>query len=157
MENETFYSLLSQNLAEQLQGYEQLYQLAFTKRKSIINNQMESLAKLIQEEKGLMQMLNQLEEVRQRIMGTTTATTLHEVLSTCPDPVWHNRLLEQQHQLVQSIEQLRQLNEQNQDLIEESLHYLEKTITEVTAAPEEDLFYGPQSVGGKRHLFDSKA
>jgi flagellar biosynthesis/type III secretory pathway chaperone len=166
-EIEPLVKVLQEILATNLE----VHNLENRKKETLIKGDMEELSSIVNEETRLIRLLGKLEEDRSLVVKQlakeanlpSSDPTLRELLSHVKDPVDRNRLEELQLQLVSLMKEIQQVNELNQQLIQQSLDYINYTIDLITDAPDEQVYQKPlqrESVTyhqPKRSLFDTKA
>ncbi|MGE6553902.1 flagellar protein FlgN [Exiguobacterium artemiae] len=118
-----------------------LLELAEEKKQVLIQNDMQRLSQLVKEEPIHLKRIEQLEQQRLTQMGTMTMT---EWLQTHPEDVNSMR------RLLQTIGQLKVLNELNAELLTQSLHYLNWHL-ELLIPEADDFTYG-QSALDRAHF-----
>lgn len=150
---------------------EQLVNLSQRKKDVLIQGNIDSLSKLIQEESKLVRLLGKLEEERISRMKEYLASkgihteelTLTQLLEIIPSKVDQIQIQELADKLQQSIQQLQQHNQLNSKLIQDSLNYVNDSIELMTDQSKEAINY--QRPAGKlktnstsaRSFFDTKA
>ncbi|WP_214847117.1 flagellar protein FlgN [Exiguobacterium sp. s193] len=121
--------------------HEALLDLAKEKKDVLIQNDMRRLSQIVKEEPVYLKRIEQLEQQRSAQMGDLTMT---EWLQGHPEDVDSLR------QLLQTIGQLKRLNDLNAELLEQSLHYLDWHLQ--LLIPEADDFTYGQSALDRTHF-----
>lgn len=148
--------------------HEALLSLAQHKREVVISGQIDRLNELLKEEEQLVDQLEKVEEerlacVRKIIpdVGEEQPVTISQLLERM-DAHDRNVIQEQMKALLHLVEQLKLANEQNQELVQESLNFTQHTLNVLTANPTEDYLYTPKQSAADANsrtsgLFDRKA
>ena len=156
-------------LDEQTELYGQLLETANEKTPVLVHNEVDKLNGILQKERKLIAKAEQLEQ--QRILQThrhfaslgyiSRMNTLRELIQSVHQPEMKQRLLEQQQTLQGLLGELRRSNELNQQLIQQSLAFINYSIDLVVDDPAEDMVYQhPQKSngsGGRNGIFDTRA
>lgn len=150
---------------------EQLVNLSQRKRDILVQGNIDSLSKLIQEESKLVRLLGKLEEVRiSRMKGyleskgvLTEELTLSQLLQIIPEKADQTQIQELADKLQQTIQELQEHNELNAKLIQDSLNYINESIELMTDQSKETINYQRPAGNAKakstsaRSFFDTKA
>ena len=146
--------------------HENLLRLAGDKTEAIKKNDMEKVEKLMLDEQKYIQAINQIETKRQQdvalFLGNPDGSfTLQDVIGLAEEQD-KIRLTEQREQLLALIDDLKQLNSLNQQLIYQSLQYVNLSLDLLRPQSVHYNYDKPANAGvGKkafsRGMFDSKA
>jgi flagellar biosynthesis/type III secretory pathway chaperone len=164
-----FQALISTMTA--LNGFHNtLLELVDDKKHVLIHNNVEKLTQIIAKENKLMKQIGEMDRQRVEAIGNflvdrgfkpnpkVTVSDLSKIIFNVEDK---NVLKDLQKQLTSTIHKLRQKNVVNQQLIEQSLAFIDYSLDLYVGTPEEDAFYHnpqKQAKGNKRPgLFDAKA
>ncbi|GIO01379.1 flagellar protein FlgN [Brevibacillus laterosporus] len=163
--NELFAVL--DNLTELHQA---LYTLALEKREVLVKNDMQQLTDLIKKEQQLLKAVQRTELLRKDMTNTifnekgvtVTDGTLQDVIRLCTDVEMKNHLTQRREELLRVIGKLKEENEQNQQLLQYSLDFVNMSLDLFTDRPEEDFIYknpGNQQIhlSMNRSIFNHKA
>ncbi|MCR8984021.1 flagellar protein FlgN [Brevibacillus laterosporus] len=163
--NELFAVL--DNLTELHQA---LYTLALEKREVLVKNDMQQLTDLIKKEQQLLKAVQRTELLRKDMTNTifnekgvtVTDGTLQDVIRLCTDVEMKNQLTQRREELLRVIGKLKEENEQNQQLLQYSLDFVNMSLDLFTDRPEEDFIYknpGNQQIHSSmnRSIFNHKA
>jgi flagellar biosynthesis/type III secretory pathway chaperone len=156
-------------LDEQAELYNQLLDSANEKTPVLVKGDVEQLNVILQKERKLIARAEQLEQ--QRILEThrhfvslgyiSRLNTLREVIQSVNQPELKQKLIEQQRELTKLLEELRRVNELNQQLIRQALAFIDYSIGLAVDDPAEDIVYQhPQKTnasGGRNGIFDTRA
>ena len=156
-------------LDEQEELYGQLLETANEKTPVLVKGDIDQLNAIVQKERKLIARAEQLEQ--QRILAThrhfvslgyiSRMNTLREVIQSVNQPELKQRLIEQQQELSRLLEELRRVNDLNQQLIRQSLAFIEYSIELLVGNPAEDIVYQHpqknQGTGGRNGVFDRRA
>lgn len=152
--------------------HEKLLQLANEKREIIINDRVDDLLRITAEESKIVKEISGLEILSRQLLRQAgeslgipmqESSTLGELLESLPDTdaIHRNQLSGVRTKLLETIDQLKQVNELNRQLIEQSLDYITFQIDILTDAPDQDVTYqrpaDDQQVKKRIGLFDRKA
>jgi FlgN protein. len=156
-------------LDEQAELYGQLLDTANQKTPVLVKGDVEQLNAILLKERKLIARAEQLEQ--QRILEThrhfvslgyiSRMNTLREVIQSVNQPELKQKLLEQQRELSKLLDELRRVNELNQQLIRQALAFIDYSIGLAVDDPAEDVVYQhPQKHfgnGGRNGIFDTRA
>jgi flagellar biosynthesis/type III secretory pathway chaperone len=150
--------------------HETLLELGEQKKQVLIRNQVNELTQITNQESKLMK---QVTEQEQQWLGNTSkfleekgykpnaAMTMSELVKLVFKAEEKQALLDVQHKLMQTIEKLKEMNALNQQMIEQSLSYIDYTLDLMTGAPDQDMFYQKPSQQTQKSkgkgFFDTKA
>jgi len=160
---------IMQTLEQQTGLYEQLLNTAKEKTPVLIHNEVEQLNGLVQRERKLIAEAEKLEQAR--ILHThryfsslgyiSRMNTLRELIRAVNQPEEKQQLLNKQQELQAVLGELKRNNDLNQQLIQQSLAFINYSIDLVVDDPTEDLVYQhPQKgqAGNSRNgIFDTRA
>ena len=151
-------------LAEELDVYQKLLELATNKTKLLVDRKLTELQTTVEQEENLVQRLIELEPLRQEqvmaIVGEPIIK-LDVLVEKLSDESLKKDLIDIGSKLREVVEEIRVINEGNQRLAQTGLEVAQHTIKIMTRAPK-PVTYGP---GGSksnsqlrgRSLFDHKA
>jgi len=156
-------------LDEQKELYDQLLETANEKTPVLVKGDVDQLNAIVQKERKLIARAEQLEQ--QRILEThrhfvslgyiSRMNTLREVIQSVNQPELKQKLIEQQRELSGLLEELRRVNDLNQQLIRQALSFIDYSIGLAVDDPAEDLVYQhPQKNpggAGRTGIFDTRA
>ena len=153
---------------EKLVGIHQMFN-EFSKEKttSVTKGDISQLKSIMQKEAVQLKKLEGLEQERQRLVRffmqgkglVTEGGTLTEILAHVSDGE-KEKLLSLQKSLVEQIEKLKQQNELNQQLLQDSLRFVNLSLDVLQPEPETGNYGRPnkeQDEPQGRSMFDSKA
>ncbi|MDR1687565.1 MAG: flagellar protein FlgN [Clostridiales bacterium] len=154
-------------LSNQAEIYDVLIDLSEKKKAVIIENSAEGLQKITSEENSYIGKVQKLDKVRVATMKEIgivlnikdkdyTLTHLCELVKNQPD---YERLSNLIGETRSKLEQLRQINDQNKNLIENSLDYIEYSVNVLRSSLEpEKRFYDSSGseIGQSTGFFDAK-
>lgn len=148
----------------------QLLELGERKKQVLIDNHVNELTHLTNQEANLMKQVAELEE-----RWLAEIANFLEAKGYTPDPSMtmsdftklifneddKEALTAAQHQLLATVEQLKELNALNQQLIEQSLSFIDYTLDLMTEDPADTITYENPTKQGKsgsgKGIFDTKA
>lgn len=156
---------------EKLSGiHEELIGLADRKREALIHNQVDEVSAIVNKETKLMRTVGECLQEQQsatvdffRTKGfqPTREVTVTELSRIVTDPKEKEALLTARDQLTKAIGMLQKKNELNQQLIEQSLAFINYSIDVVLGPDEEPTYRNPASrsydTGKRSGYFDSRA
>lgn len=156
-------------LDEQAELYRELLDTANQKTPVLVKGDVDQLNVILQKERKLIAQAEQLEQ--QRILEThrhfvslgyiSRLNTLREVIQSVNQPEQKQKLIEQQRELAKLLEELRSVNDLNQQLIRQELAFIDYSIGLMVNDPAEDVVYQhPQkhhAGGGRNGIFDTRA
>ncbi|WP_096202424.1 flagellar protein FlgN [Bacillus sp. FJAT-45350] len=155
-------------MADLIKLHQTFNQLAVEKTEAIKNSDMPSLDKLLKQETAYVKKLRKLEEDRLFVVNqylaneglVTEGVTMGNLVELVPstEQVLLGKL---QKALLSEIDRLRKRNELNQQLIEDSLRFVNLSLDLIAPEPEEVNYKRPTKTSYEentgRSLFDSKA
>ncbi|MFX3631592.1 MAG: flagellar protein FlgN [Candidatus Pristimantibacillus sp.] len=161
---------LVQSLEEMLMLYQTLYELGLKKKDQIIKNEMNEMTASLSKESKLLKLMNENENARraiviqiQRDLGFRPRlhVTLSDISKMVTNPDDKQEITKLQQELNVVVTNLRKLNELNQQLIQQSIEFVEFSLDTMFGAPDEEVVYknpALQPQGSKRTgLFDTRA
>lgn len=147
----------------------QMLDLAAFKKKTIIDNKVDSLIDIMNRETKLMKQIGQLEEKRAEatyvfLQGVGIRSNLNlnltELSRLVFDPEDKSRLVHIQQKLSGTLHRLKEANELNQKLIEQSLTFIDYSLDLLVGRPNQDITYHHPSDKGssaaRPGLFDAR-
>lgn len=150
--------------------HENLLELAERKKQVLIQNDVEQLMQIVSKENKLVKQIGELDLQRVEAIGQfmiekgykpnpkVTVSDLTKIIFNVEEK---KLLLGAQKQLLGSIHRLKEMNQLNQQLIMQSLEYINYNLDLIAGPPEEDAVYKHpqhQTYGIKRSgLFDTRA
>jgi len=160
---------LVKSLEELLDLHISLHELALQKKEHIIHNKMDELNSVVLKETKLIKEVSNNEQLRQalvvqlqRDLGYRPRLNikLTEVIKAVTNPDDKQTLIRLQSELSTAINNLRQLNELNQQLLMQSMDYVNFSLDAMLGAPDEEATYKkpsiqPQAVK-RTGLFDTR-
>lgn len=152
----------------QLSTHEELIEVGELKKSCIVNGDVQSLSKLLSRESTLIKKVAALEESREQAVTAyfsekgmaLTAPTMEELLKVTFRLEEKKELRRVREKLLERIAQLKEVNELNQQLLQQSLHYVNISIDLLTDQPNQEFTYSkPQQTANpsRRGVFDRKA
>jgi flagellar biosynthesis/type III secretory pathway chaperone len=149
--------------------HESLIELAEQKRSAIIANQIDELMKITKKENKLIKQIQETDHQRRlwiaqylHQMGFPVQYTI--TVSEFSKYVFHpeskQALLDEQQLFLNILKRLKSLNDTNQMLIGDALHYIDFSIDLLTLAGDDVVYKNPHqqtNSSGRSTLFDSKA
>lgn len=126
-----------------------LYTLAVQKKDVLIKGDIDALNQITQQEQKLIKAVNATESARVQIVQdifhekglSLTEHTLLELMKTLTGVEEKSRLKEYREELIRIVSELREANELNQQLLEQSLSFVNHTLDLLTDTPEDDFIY----------------
>ncbi|KTD83859.1 flagellar protein FlgN [Paenibacillus etheri] len=149
--------------------HNQMLELAAEKKQTIMDNKVDALIDILNRESKLMKLIGQLEE--QRIAAAYTVLqgvgirsnlnlNLTELSRLIFDPEDKARLLHIQQKLSGTLHRLKEANELNQKLIEQSLTFIDYSLDLLVGRPNQDITYHRPSDKGnsvnRSGIFDAR-
>lgn len=146
-----------------------LLELTKSKRQILISNEVEQLNQIVNKENKMMRNIGELDQQRIRIVNEylisrgytpnprVSISDLVKVIFKAEDKI---ALAEAQKSLLSIIEQLKEHHALNQQLIEQSLAFIDYSLDLVMGAPEDDAIYRnpmQQRSTNRSGVFDTKA
>ncbi len=144
-------------LDQLLQQHQALCTLARQKKEVLIKNEIETLMEITKQESKLLKAVEQTEASRVELVKQLCAArglslesvTLQDLIKSTTSLEEKNRLAHYRQELIRIVSELRQANELNQQLLEQSLSFIQHNLDLLTAAPEDDYIYrNPAGYGG---------
>ncbi|GAB6991330.1 flagellar protein FlgN [Paenibacillus pini] len=160
------------NLLEQLDvAHKYMLDLAILKKKAVMDNNVDSLIRLMnQETKGMKQieLLEQqrVSEAQQFLQACGIKSQLNLTLTEISRLVFDiedkQKLLQIQKQLSETMTQLKEANDLNQKLMEQSLSFIDYSLEVMVGRPNQEATYQHPSernsgLGSRAGIFDSRA
>jgi len=123
--------------------------LAMKKKDVLIRNEVDQLVAITQQEQKLIKAVAAAEEARLEAVralyaekgmtsGDGTLADLIKLITAAEDKA---RLTHYRNELIRIVSELREANELNQQLLEQSLSFVNRTLDLITDSPEEDFIY----------------
>lgn len=147
----------------------QMLELAAIKKQAIMDNKVEGIVDILNRESKLMKLTGQLEEQRSQaayafLQGVGIRSNLNlnltELSRLVFDPEDKARLQHIQQKLSGTLQSLKQANELNQKLIEQSLTFIDYSLDLLVGRPNQEITYHhPSEKGGaisRPGLFDAR-
>ncbi|WP_379138059.1 flagellar protein FlgN [Paenibacillus sp. sgz500958] len=160
---------LIQSLERLDEAHLQMLELADFKKTIIKDNKVEGLVEILNRESKLMKLTGQLEEQRQQAtykflqeagIRSDLKLNLTELSRLVFNPEDKSRLLHIQRKLSSTLKRLKEANELNQKLIEQSLVFIDYSLDLLVGRPNQDITYQhPSDKGGpvnRTGLFDAR-
>lgn len=158
-----------ETLEKQAVLYSQLLELAKQKTPLLVKNEVEQLNAIMQKEKKLLKQVEELEQVRMQLSGQFFSSLgllrykggrLSEMIRTVTSAQDKQKLTELHGQLTGLLNDLQKVNQLNQQLIEQSLKFIDYSIDLMVDDPNENITYQhPLSLGygnTRNGLFDTR-
>ncbi|MFP4975371.1 flagellar protein FlgN [Paenibacillus sp. CN-4] len=147
----------------------QMLDLAASKKQAIMDNKVEELIEIMNRESKYVKLIGQLEEQRAEAahallqqVGIRSPLNLNltELSRLVFDPEEKQLLLGMQQKLSETLTKLKQANELNQKLIEQSLLFIDYSLDLLVGRPNQDITYHHPSDrsnhNGTSGLFDAR-
>lgn len=147
----------------------QMLDLAAVKKQTIMDNNIEGLIDIMNRESKLMKVIGQLEEQRTEAayvfmqgvgIRSNLNLTLTELSRLVFDPQDKSRLQHIQQKLSGTLQRLKEANELNQKLIEQSLTFIDYSLDLLVGRPNQEFTYHHPSDKGnstvRPGLFDAR-
>lgn len=137
------WQALETALAAEVELLGRVVDLGERKRQTLTTNDVAALEALLPEEEQLASELQAMEfeltGVASQLAGKLGVSSLEDVITSpqCPRPEELGRLFEQ---MVIRIAALKQLNEQNNLLIEQALHFIDYSLKVIVSTPEDPAY-----------------
>lgn len=164
------FQALLQTMNALKDAHNSLVDLAEQKKHVLIHNQVDQLMQIVGKENKLIKLIGELDQERIRVIGEilmekgykpnprVTVSDLSKIIFNVDEK---KGLLELQKELLATIHKLRKMNAVNQQLIEQSLAFVDYSLDLFVGPPEDDVVYhSPQQqthTGKRPGLFDAKA
>ncbi|MCF6093413.1 flagellar protein FlgN [Microaerobacter geothermalis] len=159
-----------------VEQHQELLKLGYRKKESLISGTIDELAKIVQEEGRIVRSVAKLEDERQKTVElflcssglSLSDVTMTDVIQFVTHSKEKKQLLEIQEKLTQTIQEIQELNQLNQQLLEQSLAFVNHSIQLMTETPEQNMIYkkpnqkrmgqdAQHHPGSSRGFFDAKA
>lgn len=146
-----------------------LYTLAAHKKDVLVKGDVDELVAITRQEQKLIKGVTAAEAARQTLVQELTEKkgfalqegTLAELIKLTTSAEEKTRLASYRDELVRIVAELREANELNQQLLEQSLSFVNMTLDLITDTPEDDFIYGNPSTDtyrqASRTFFNKKA
>jgi len=157
-------------LQQMEQGHRDMLELSKEKRRIIVENDVDALIMLLNKESRFLKQIEPLEADRQSAVhellqerGIKSMLNLNitEISKLIFDPADKQRLFEVQRKLAGTLQELKEVNQLNQQLIEQSLMFIDLSMDIFAARPEQDATYqhpaDKNGISGRIGLFDTRA
>jgi flagellar biosynthesis/type III secretory pathway chaperone len=161
---------LIQTMDKIIQIHLLMLELSEQKTNILVYNQVDKLNKIVNKETNLIKQITQLDQQRiedisefllQKGYKPNPKITVEDLIKLVVKAEEKKSLMDRQKQLLSTIDKLRQLNQLNQKLVEQSLSFLEFSIDLIIGPSEDNVVYQnpiQQHQGIKRNgIFDSRA
>lgn len=153
-----------QLVIEQLEALNEIHcgllELAKLKQRVIVENNVEELTKIMNKESKLIKQVVLIESQRAALMPEPNMTVT-ELIKRVFNAEEKRSLAQAQRSLISTMEQLKEVNQLNQQLVQQSLAFIGYSLDLLIGSPEDDTIYhnpSQQSNGTSRAgLFDTKA
>ncbi|WP_100401655.1 flagellar protein FlgN [Bacillus sp. FJAT-42315] len=142
--------------------HEMLYTLAEKKTDIMKQNDMNGLDQLLKDEQKYVAAINTMEKERQKLATALTGNA-DATITDCQQVVHEQEKIKLQalkEQLVANVAKLKEQNELNQQLIYQSLQFVNMSMSLMRPQPEQPTYSHPtqgQNGQQKRSMFDSQA
>ncbi|MGZ0051789.1 flagellar protein FlgN [Brevibacillus gelatini] len=152
-----------------IQLHKALYTLASQKKDVLVKGKVDELVSITRQEQKLIKGVTAAEAARQSLVQELTEKkgfalqegTLAELIKLTTSAEEKTRLASYRNELVRIVTELREANELNQQLLEQSLSFVNMTLDLITDAPEDDFIYGHPNTDtyrqASRTFFNKKA
>ncbi|KOP66196.1 flagellar biosynthesis protein FlgN [Bacillus sp. FJAT-18019] len=150
--------------------YRDMLELAELKRQAIIDNDVDSIIQLMTRENKGVKAIEQLEIQRQEMVNAFLQSrgiksqlqlTMTELVRLVFDQDEKARLLQIQTRLSETLNDLKEKNNLNQQLMKQSLDFIDLSLDLLTGKPAQDITYQPptkrSSGAGSPGIFDTRA
>jgi flagellar biosynthesis/type III secretory pathway chaperone len=141
-----------------------LLELAKKKTEALKKGDMEALSEMMKEEQTYIAAINQVERERIRVVEAMVGKEDERTLTACMERVdepERSALERLRDNLAAVVAELKNVNELNQQLLQQSLQFVNMTLDMIMPQPKEVNYrkpnMAPSSYEGSRSLFDSKA
>lgn len=153
-------------MQKEIKLYTELKLLEESKREIIINNDVRALEAITHKEQGFVKTIVQLESLRTQAVdglcrerGAQRANTLQDLYHAIT-PFEAKQLEVHEKKLVTAIGDTKAVNDLNEKLIQQSLDYIDVTLSLAQQLGKEDVGYGKsateRAVKAEKGLFDAK-
>ncbi|WP_400162648.1 flagellar protein FlgN [Brevibacillus sp. TJ4] len=152
-----------------IQLHKALYTLATQKKEVLIKGQVDELVAITRQEQQLMKGITAAETARQQTVQELSGEKgfslqegrLAELIKLTTSAEEKQRLTTYREELARVVEQLREANDVNQQLLKQSLSFVTMTLDLLTDVPEDDYLYGQSATDlhrqTSRTFFNKKA
>lgn len=150
--------------------HQQLLELAAQKKDAIIHNQVDQLNGLVNKESRIGKRISELEEQRtfetdRYLVGKgyrpNPAITVSDLTRIIVKAGEKQALIEAQAQLLEVLEDLKEANKLNQELVKQSLAYIDYSLNLLIGAEDEAVYHNPHQqphgLSKRSGFFDSRA
>lgn len=158
-----FYKDFKELFKGEYEEYSLLYEKAEAKKKAIMENNIEELAKILTEEQDIIDKIEELEEKRHSILSEAEVEESKKVIS-------FNRLMELmpeeraeleklKEDFLELLDSLQKINEENKELIEDSLKITESSLEIIRQATGRGNLYtnnGDDTDDQGEHIIDKR-
>jgi hypothetical protein len=161
-----YFNELIEIMQKEAELYMELKDLEEEKKEVIINNDVKALDAMTRKEQGFVKTIVQLESLRtQAVDGLCREKGHHKIdilteLYDILNPFEQQQLKVFELKLMRAVDDIQKLNQVNSKLIEQSLEFIDVTLTLAQALGVEDAGYGKDAEGRevkvKKGLFDAK-
>lgn len=148
-----------------------LLDIADRKKNALVRNAIEEINSMVNQEVKLVRQISvadteRVQAIRQFLeeqgVHADDSVTVSDVVRLVFNAEERRQLMKEREQLLGRIDRLKELNELNQQLIQQSLAYLEYSLDVISGAPDSDVVYqrpqsSPSFNTSRRGLFDTKA
>lgn len=130
---------LTSVLQQQSQVYSDLLDIASTKKLAIIENNLEDLQKIIEAENSIIGKNFKLDKKRQELFNDMASVlnikdvTLSNILNSIKNQEGYKDLLNIKNSIDDTLPKLKSLNDQNQQLIQMSMDYIDYSVNLIRA------------------------
>ncbi|MGG4439865.1 flagellar protein FlgN [Brevibacillus fortis] len=152
-----------------IQLHKALYTLASHKKEVLLKGIVDELVAITRQEQKLIKGVTEAEAARQQVVKELTAQkgfalqegTLAELIKLTTSAEEKMRLISCRNELSRIVTELRDANDLNQQLLEQSLSFVNMTLDLITDTPEDDFIYGKPTSDtyrqANRTFFNKKA
>lgn len=156
-------------MSQLIVAHEQLLALGEQKTDIIVRNNVEELNKIVGKESRLAAHIAELDQMRITVVGQYLTAkgyrphpyiTVSDIVKLIVKVEEKQKIQETQRKLFDIIKRLKAVNKQNQQLIEQSLAYIDYSIDLIVGPPDSDAIYHhpeQQPIARRSGLFDTRA
>ncbi len=128
----------------------QLIELGESKKRAVIDNQINELIAVMNQESKLAKLVEQLENEREQLVyefllergiKSKLRLNLTELARLVFDPVEKQQLLDARSTLFDTLQRFQQLNDLNKQLIQQALEYVDFSLEMMALVPEQEATY----------------
>lgn len=138
-----------QTLETLIQLHKALYTLAVEKKDILIAGNSDDLVRVMKQEQKLVKAIEQVEKDRRDCLASllqerrypVSVETLSELSKITTNVEEKTRLTTYREELLRIVSELRAANDLNQQLLEQSLSFVEMSLDLITEAPEDEYIY----------------